>query len=147
MTTNLFVVANVKQFRTGGSFRILLPFFRISWGVGVLNLAVFLTVFTIGSSLARFWKAFGISGWGGFKPPHPRYATAVVSDCRSEVGCCEYSHESTSSIKSMEWLEQLSSLTALSLASRTVLLELVQEAVKNLEENCRKELHDRINKD
>ena len=27
MTTNLFVIANVKQLRTGGSFRILLPFF------------------------------------------------------------------------------------------------------------------------
>jgi len=41
MTTKLFVIANVKQLRTGGSFRILLPFFRISWGVGVLNSAVF----------------------------------------------------------------------------------------------------------
>ena len=27
MPTNLFVLANVKQLRTGGSFRILLPFF------------------------------------------------------------------------------------------------------------------------
>jgi hypothetical protein len=26
MTSNLFVIANVKQLRTGGSFRILLPF-------------------------------------------------------------------------------------------------------------------------
>jgi len=26
MTTNLFVIANVKQLRTGGSFRILLLF-------------------------------------------------------------------------------------------------------------------------
>jgi len=41
MTTNLFVIANVKQLRTGGSFRILLPFFRTSWGVGILNSAVF----------------------------------------------------------------------------------------------------------
>ena len=41
MTTNLFVIANVKQFRTGGSFRILLPIFQISWGVGVLNSAIF----------------------------------------------------------------------------------------------------------
>ena len=30
MTTNLFVIANVKQLRTGGSFRILLAFFRTS---------------------------------------------------------------------------------------------------------------------
>ena len=41
MTTNLFVVANVKQLRTDGSFKILLPFFRTSWGVGVLNSVVF----------------------------------------------------------------------------------------------------------
>jgi len=39
MTINLFVIANVKQLRTGGSCRILLPFFRTSWGVGVLNSA------------------------------------------------------------------------------------------------------------
>jgi len=41
MTVNLFVFANVKQLRTGGNFRILLPFFRTSWGVGVLNSAIF----------------------------------------------------------------------------------------------------------
>jgi len=41
MTTNLSVIANVKQLQTGGSFRILLPFFRTSWGVGVLNSAIF----------------------------------------------------------------------------------------------------------
>jgi len=37
MTTNLFVIANVKQLRSDGSFRILLTFFRSSCGVGVLN--------------------------------------------------------------------------------------------------------------
>jgi len=41
ITTNLFVIANVKQMRTGGSFRILLPFFRTSWRVGVLSSAIF----------------------------------------------------------------------------------------------------------
>jgi len=41
MTTNLFVIANVKQLRTDGSFRILLPFFRTSWCVGILNSAIF----------------------------------------------------------------------------------------------------------
>jgi hypothetical protein len=41
MTANLFIIANVKQLRTGGSFRILLPFCRSSWGVGVLNSAIF----------------------------------------------------------------------------------------------------------
>ena len=61
MTTNLFVIANVKQLRTGGSFRILLPFSRTSLDVGFLNSAI-LTVFTIGLSLARFWRFFGILG-------------------------------------------------------------------------------------
>jgi len=41
MTTNLFVIVNVKQLRTGGSFRILLPFFRTCWGVSVKNSAIF----------------------------------------------------------------------------------------------------------
>ena len=41
MTTNLFVIANVKQLRTGGSFRVLPPFFRTSWSVVVLNSAIF----------------------------------------------------------------------------------------------------------
>ena len=42
MTTNLSVIANVKQLRTGGTFRILLPFFpNILGGVGVLNSAIF----------------------------------------------------------------------------------------------------------
>ena len=38
MTTNLFVIVNVKQLC---SFRISLPFFLTSWGVGVLNSAIF----------------------------------------------------------------------------------------------------------
>jgi len=41
MITNLFVIANVKQLRTGGSFKILLPFVQTSWGVGILNSAIF----------------------------------------------------------------------------------------------------------
>jgi len=42
MTTNLFVIVNVKQLRTGGSFSILLAFFfRTSWGVGVLEFSNF----------------------------------------------------------------------------------------------------------
>ena len=41
MKTNLFVIANVKQLRTGGSLSILLPFFRTSWSVGFLNSAIF----------------------------------------------------------------------------------------------------------
>jgi len=41
MTTNLFVTVNVKQPQTGSSFRISLPFFRTSWGAGILNSAIF----------------------------------------------------------------------------------------------------------
>jgi len=40
LTTNLFVIANVKKLRTDGSFRILPPFFRTSWCVGILNSAI-----------------------------------------------------------------------------------------------------------
>jgi len=69
MTTNLFVIANVKQLRTGGSFRILLPFFRTSWCVGVLNSAVFNSFHnrvqfgTISEGLRNF------GGGGGEHPP------------------------------------------------------------------------------
>ena len=41
MTTNLFVIGNVKQLRTDSSFRILLSFFQTSWGVGDQNSAIF----------------------------------------------------------------------------------------------------------
>jgi len=77
MTTNLFVNANVKQLRTGGSFRILLPFFRTSWGVSVLNSAIFTSFYnrvefgTILEGLRNF-------GGGGSTPP-PRYATALFN--------------------------------------------------------------------
>jgi len=41
MKANLFFIANIKQLRTDGSFRILLPFFQTFWGVGVLNSEIF----------------------------------------------------------------------------------------------------------
>jgi len=72
MTTNLFVIANVKQLRTGGSFRILLSFFRTSWGVGFLNSAIFNSFYN--------WVEFGtildglrnFGGRGGLMPhTHP----------------------------------------------------------------------------
>ena len=83
MTTNLFVIANVKQLRTGGSFRILLPFFRTSWGVGVLNSAIFNSFHnqvefgTILEGLRKFggWVGGGGVGWG-FEHPPPRHTTA-----------------------------------------------------------------------
>ena len=66
MTTNLSVIDNVKQLRTGGSFSILLPFFTEHLGALASKFQqFFLIVFTIGLSLARFWRAFGIFFWGG----------------------------------------------------------------------------------
>ena len=72
MTTNLFVIDNVKQLRTGVSFRILLPFFQTSWGGGILNSTIFNSFHnrvdfgTILEGLQNFM--------GGFNPP-PWYAT------------------------------------------------------------------------
>jgi len=65
MTTNLFVIANVKQLRTGARFRILLTFFRTSWGVGILNSAIFNSFHNrveLGTILEGL-RNFG--GWGG----------------------------------------------------------------------------------
>jgi len=41
MKTNLFVIVDVKQLRTDGSFTILLLFYRTSLGFGVLNSIIF----------------------------------------------------------------------------------------------------------
>jgi len=68
MTTNLSVIANVKQLQT----YVVLEFYCLfSENLGVLGSKIrqFLTVFTIGLSLARFWRAFRISG--GFEPSKP----------------------------------------------------------------------------
>jgi len=75
MTTSLFVIANVKQLRTDGSFRIALPFFRTSWGVGVLNSANFNSFHNrvdFGTILEGL-RNFGV----GMNPPNspPWYAT------------------------------------------------------------------------
>jgi len=80
MKTNLFVIANVKKLRTGGSFRILLPFFRTSCGIGVLNSTIF--------NSFHNWIQFGtileglrnFGGGGEVEPPTPlpRYATGLV---------------------------------------------------------------------
>ena len=77
MTTNLFVIANVKQLRTGGSFRILLPFFRTSWGVGILNSAIFKSLHKqveFGTILDGL-RYFGGGGLNQLKI-RPRYATS-----------------------------------------------------------------------
>jgi len=87
MTTNLFVIANVKQLRTGGSFGILLSFFQTSWGVGVLNSAIFNSFHnrvefgTILEGLRNFW---------GFEPPnHP---PPSVRHCEKLKDCYIYGY-------------------------------------------------------
>jgi len=74
MTTNLFVIANVKKLRTGCSFRILLPFFRTSWGVGFRNSAIFNSLL----SRVEFVTILeGLPNFGGVDtptPPPPRSA-------------------------------------------------------------------------
>ena len=77
MTTNLFVIANVKQLRNGVSFRILLPFFGTSWGVGLLNSSIFYIFHN------RFWQDFGgpveFRGGGGLKPANPPPVGTVLN--------------------------------------------------------------------
>ena len=78
MTTNLFAIANVKQLRTGCSFRNLLPFFRTSWGVGVLNSIIFNSFHNrveFGTILEGL-RNFAGGGLNPQTPPPPRYATA-----------------------------------------------------------------------
>ena len=77
MTTNLFVIANVKQLRTGGGFVILLPFFRTSWGVGVLNSTIsnsFHNRAEFGTILEGF-REFRGRGVDPLTPPPSPYAT------------------------------------------------------------------------
>ena len=79
MTTNLFVIANVKQLRTGGSSGILLPFFfQTSWGVGVLNSAIF-NSFHYGVEFGTILEGLRNFGGGGIwtPPTPPRYATDI----------------------------------------------------------------------
>jgi len=76
ITTNLFVTAYVKQLRTGGSFRILLPFFSEHLGgVGVLNSAIF-NRFHIQVEFGTILG--GLRNFGGVWSPPPWYATALV---------------------------------------------------------------------
>jgi hypothetical protein len=68
MTTNLFVIANVKQLQTGGSLEIYCLFSE-HFGVLASQIQQFLIVFTIGLSLARFWGPSEFRGWEGFLNP------------------------------------------------------------------------------
>ena len=82
MKTNLFFIANLNKLRTGRSFRILLPFFPKILGCCRPKIQSFLTVFTFGLSLARFWRDLETSGGGGFEPPNPSPLSA--RHCREQ---------------------------------------------------------------
>ena len=68
MTTNLSIDASVKQLRTGSSFRVFLPFFRISWSIGVLNSAI-INSFHGRVELGTILE--GLRNFGGFEAPNP----------------------------------------------------------------------------
>jgi hypothetical protein len=94
MTTNLFVIANVKQLQTCGSFRVLLPFFGTSWCVGVLNSAIFNSFHNrveFGTILGGL-RNFG--GGGVFEPPPPvrhcppsKITKVAYSSCFNTLTC------------------------------------------------------------
>jgi len=78
MTTNLSSL--IKTTANLGSFRILLPFVRKSWGVGVLNS----TIFNSFHSRVEFGTILeGLRNFGGGgsltpqTPPFRRYATGI----------------------------------------------------------------------
>ena len=70
MTTNLFVIGNVKQLRTDGSFRILLSIFQTSWGVGAQNSAIFIS-FHNGVEFGTILEGLRNFEGGGLNPQHP----------------------------------------------------------------------------
>ena len=91
MTTNLFIIANVKQLRTHVVLEFYCLFFRTSWGVGVLNSAIFNSFHNSG----WIWHDFGgpseLRGAGGLNTPTPpRYATVffMVRLLMHQPMCC-----------------------------------------------------------
>ena len=77
MTTNLFVIANVKQLRTDGSFTILLTFSRTSWCVGVLNSAIF-NSFHNRVEFGTILEGLRNFGGGGGLNPQPPLGTPLI---------------------------------------------------------------------
>jgi len=65
MTTSLFVIADVKQLRTGGGFRILLPYFPNILGCWRPKFRIFFNSFHNRVEFGTILAAFGISGEGG----------------------------------------------------------------------------------
>ena len=95
MTTNLFVIANVKQLRIWVVLEFCCLFFRTSWSVSVLNSAIFNSFHnrvefgTILVGLRNF-------GGGGLNPPNPPsvyhwcLVTSMLRHVTPEVLRCSY---------------------------------------------------------
>jgi len=84
MTTNLFVTANVKQLRTDGSFRILLPFFPNILGCWRPKFSNFYSF----HNRVEFGTIFeGLRNFGGLNPPlpNPHPPTHPVRHCVQEI--------------------------------------------------------------
>ena len=96
MTTHLFVIANVKQLRTDGSFRILLPFFRTSWGVGFLNSATF-NSFHNRVEFGTILEGLRNFGGGGVQHPPPT-TTTTVRPCLGVKALLAFENNSNSSV-------------------------------------------------
>ena len=81
MTTNLFVIANVKQLRTGGGFRILLPFFPNILGCWHPKFSNFLTVFHIRVEFGTILEGLRNFSEGYLNPqtPPPLLGTPLYS--------------------------------------------------------------------
>ena len=70
MTTDLFVIANVKQVRTCVVLEFYCLFFQTSWCVGALNSAVF-NSFHNPVEFGTILEGLRNLGWGGLNPPKP----------------------------------------------------------------------------
>jgi len=77
MTNNLFVIANVKQLRTDGSFRILLSFFRTSSSFGFLKSAI---LNSFHNRIEFDLRNFGGGGGGNPKTPG-RPLSSLAASC------------------------------------------------------------------
>ena len=74
MTTNLFAIANVKQLRTYVVLKFYCLFFRTSWGVGVLNSAIFNSFHNrVEFDSLEGLRNFGRGGLNTRNPPRVRH--------------------------------------------------------------------------
>jgi hypothetical protein len=77
MTANLFVIVNVNQLRTGGSFRILLPFFAENLGLLASHIQQFFNSFRNRDEFGTILKV--LRNFGEFELPPPPPPKPTVS--------------------------------------------------------------------